>query len=228
MKAMLSILLLMLATATSAQQPAPAIGSVAEMGPSKPVPVPKTIIGQTLDDFRASDFYRFFALVQTGEESVSPPAPYTKATHFGTTGRFKDVMSIVVGTDAAGTIRFAGLTLRRDFVDDPKTSRFARDLAKSFLVISPAFASKEVGGLAAEIWHGCNPGAQDYAVDATGKLAPKACAADTAPSKAYEVYLGQRDALGIAYQGSLVKLSNLRQPGAPAVLLIMFGPYPQQ
>lgn len=111
---------------------------------------PKTslsIQGQTLGDATQRDFFTFFHLKERAIDEHDE-----LATHYFRPGSRNDVV-VCIDTDKQNKILQMSMVIGRDFIDDPKTNIFARDLVKSFLeVASPAAVPGETRDIVNEIF----------------------------------------------------------------------------
>ena len=111
---------------------------------------PKTslsIQGQALRDATQRDFFTFFHLKERAIDERDD-----LATHYFRPGSRNDVV-VCVDTDKQNKILQMSMVVGRDFIDDPKTNIFARDLVKSFLeVASPNAVPSETRDLVNEIF----------------------------------------------------------------------------
>jgi hypothetical protein len=78
-----------------------------------------------------SDLFSFFHFASTGKTVVGHGRTVES---FKPTGEaFRDLVTLYVTTDNAGTVQRLLLVVARSFIDDPSKSIFAGDLVKSFL-----------------------------------------------------------------------------------------------
>jgi len=88
-------------------------------------------LGDSLDDARSTDLFTWFHLEQVDSSKNAQGHPVL--TFKPTSPEFRPLVSLAVTTSDTGRLLAVDLMLSRSFVDDPKTSVFARDFAKSFL-----------------------------------------------------------------------------------------------
>lgn len=148
----------------------------------------RTFVGHTLAEADASAFNRFFSLelVQSGPDAAHPGMTLS---WYGTTGKFKeDVTLMLVSKTDSQVVVAAVLVIRRDFIDNPGTQIFARDIAKSFLDATTGINTPEVASLRATIWN-CGVGCD-------------------LNSPAYLTFLGKSDKARITFPVGYVALQN--------------------
>jgi hypothetical protein len=103
--------------------------------------------GQQLDAAIKEDFFTFFHMKERAIDERDD-----LATHYFRPGSRGDVV-VCVDTDKSGKILQMSLVVGREFIDDPKTNVFARDLVKSFIeVATPPGQTKETSDLVNEIF----------------------------------------------------------------------------
>jgi len=109
------------------------------------------LIGANLPSVQGThELFVFFDFAPTGKEALSEQRV---ATAFMPTGEaFRELVTLYVTTDAAGTIQVLRLAVARDFIDSPATCIYAADLAKRFLdSVNPQSAEDGIAQLAHEI-----------------------------------------------------------------------------
>lgn len=196
----------------------PAFGQTPSHGsPSNPVvthaDVPDVdakhvLLGQSLSRAQNSQFFQFFNFSKSWERP-DPAHPGEKMVWFGTAGAFKGSVNLDISMkDGDDRIIRTALMLRRDFVDSPKTSKFARDVVKSFLELSAGYSSAEISKLHSDIWIGCDPNYTDYVSSPSGEYQMKSCEQKEAPSGGYLTYLGKQEKYKVTYPGGSIELQN--------------------
>jgi hypothetical protein len=88
------------------------------------------LLGQSLREAQGTEFFTFFNLSKTNE---LPDQAHEgmKINIFGTNGAFKGAINLLIVTkNNSDIIQVATLMLRRDWLENPKTSPFARDIVK--------------------------------------------------------------------------------------------------
>ncbi|MBX3074603.1 hypothetical protein KF913_11810 [Candidatus Obscuribacterales bacterium] len=98
--------------------------------PSSGQAVTPSIQGQILEDAIKRDFFTFFHLKERAIDEHEE-----LATHYFRPGSRNDVV-VCIDTDKQNKILQMAMVVGRDFIDDPKTNIFARDLVKSFLEVA--------------------------------------------------------------------------------------------
>ena len=87
-------------------------------------------LGETLEQAKQTDFFRFFHL----EQSQVSKSDGSTVTAFKPSGeKFHPLVTVKVTTDGAGRILALEMALARSFIDSPRDGIYARDIAKSFL-----------------------------------------------------------------------------------------------
>jgi hypothetical protein len=86
--------------------------------------------GPRPDAVVATDFYRWFHLEQA---AVMPTADGRTTAAYRSTGQFRELAVLYIGTDADGWTDGTHLQVARSFIDDPREGVFARDLIASFI-----------------------------------------------------------------------------------------------
>ncbi len=163
----------------------------------------RSLPGNLLEEAQKDDFFEFFHLrkraIDEGDEL---------ATHYFRPPSRDDVV-VCVDTDKSGTILQMSLIVGRDFIDNPKTNIFARDLVKSFIeAATPASSASETADVVSEIFlRGSGPVTiETDAVSVKNQLEPVAT-----ESKRRIVKLGE----GNIKKGDLVILSDGSLPKIP-------------
>lgn len=172
-------------------------------------------LGARLEDAKKTDFFTFFHLEETargpGHVDFRPKGPM-----------FRRHVQVRVVPGPDGTIRELHLALDRDFVDEPMSGIFARDLAKSFLRFAvPGADLPGVEALADEIEL---PKEMPGYETATTRPRPPA---PSTPSPGYGVYLGGTPSHTLRLEGSVVTLENLPLDRGAPVLLVSVVPRPR-
>ncbi len=103
--------------------------------------------GTSLDAAERQDFFQFFHLKKRAIDERDD-----LATHYFRPPSRDDVV-VCVDTNKSGTILQMSLIVGRDFIDNPKTNIFARDLVKSFIeAATPAASASETSDIVSEIF----------------------------------------------------------------------------
>jgi hypothetical protein len=106
-----------------------------------------SVHGLPLEDATRRDFFTFFHLKERAIDEHQE-----LATHYFRPGSRNDVV-VCIDTDRENKILQMAMVVGRDFIDDPKTNIFARDLVKSFLeVATPPSVSCQTRDLVNEIF----------------------------------------------------------------------------
>lgn len=108
----------------------------------------RSLEGAKLSAATDEDFFVFFHL----KEKTSEDRGSNLVTHYFEPDSRSDIL-VSVDADKTGKILQMGLMVGRDFIDDPKTNVFARDIVKSFIdAATPARDAKETEGVVNEIF----------------------------------------------------------------------------
>lgn len=103
--------------------------------------------GQQLEAARKTDFFTFFHMKERAIDERDD-----STTHYFRPGARGDII-FCVDTDKQGKILQMALVVGREFIDDPKTNVFARDLVKSFIeAATPTNSAAETRDLVNEIF----------------------------------------------------------------------------
>lgn len=103
--------------------------------------------GTSLDAAEKEDFFQFFHLKKRAIDERDD-----LATHYFRPPSRDDVV-VCVDTTKSGTILQMSLIVGRDFIDNPRTNIFARDLVKSFIeAATPATSARETSDVVSEIF----------------------------------------------------------------------------
>ncbi len=167
-------------------------------------------LGETLEQAKQTDFFRFFHL----EQSQVSKNDGSTVTAFKPSGeKFHPLVTIRVTTDGAGRILALEMALVRSFIDDPRDGIFARDIAKSFLQDGlPAPRDSETTDLINEI---------EFQGTSTMTIIKRAANEPKLPAKptpGYLTYLGKQPSYEHRRRDYLLRLVNETEGGA-AVLV---------
>jgi hypothetical protein len=152
---------------------------------------------------RGGEFFAWFNLVERGTPTAQQDGRMRHGFHpAGSAFQSFVKLDLMVAHD--DTILAAQLALDRDFVDDIRNGSYARDVAKSFL----AWALRHEQGPAARalIANIANLAASGTPVIVRASAMPAPPPADS--SGGYEVFLGQRVAARLPFEGASVALRN--------------------
>jgi hypothetical protein len=202
--------------------PPPVIATAA--GGGAPAASKSTLVGITLADAQHTPFLEFFHFAQSSVVQ-SPSHPEVTVDTFDTTGSFKGQAVLLLATKTGSdSIGMASLIVHRDFIDNPATTMFARDVVKSFIDAAPGIPSAEVTELRAEIWTSCAAGVQQFTSNAnhTG-FDPKSCINQAAPSPGYLAYQGKQDNYRISYSSGYLDFRNVKREDNTSLLFIALG-----
>ncbi len=177
--------------------------------PAAPPPASavRTFVGHPVGDAAQSEFVRFFHLEQT-RSAPDPSHPGTTLTTYGSTGPFKGVATLaLVSRDDDPAVVVAALMVRRDFVDNPRTQPFARDIVKSFLEASTGADDPQVKTLRTTVWR---------------------CQAANVPDceatpPAYRVFTGASEKEKLLFAGGYVMLQNTNKVLGVPMLFVENG-----
>lgn len=107
----------------------------------------RSLPGSSLEEAQKDDFFEFFHLKKRAIDERDD-----LATHYFRPPSRDDVV-VCVDTDKSGTILQMSLIVGRDFIDNPKTNIFARDLVKSFIeAATPVSSASETADVVSEIF----------------------------------------------------------------------------
>jgi len=167
-------------------------------------------LGETLEQAKQTDFFRFFHL----EQSQVSKNEGSTVTAFKPSGeKFRPLVTIRVTTDGAGRILALEMAMVRSFIDDPRDGIFARDIAKSFLQAGlPAPRDSETTDLISEI---------EFQATSTMTIIKRAANEPKPPEKptpGYLTYLGKQPSYEHRLRDYLLRLVNETEGGA-AVLV---------
>ncbi|HEX7637014.1 MAG TPA: hypothetical protein VF457_01345 [Burkholderiaceae bacterium] len=164
-------------------------------------------VGHKLSEAESSEFVKFFHLAPSPNwpaNSPDPAYPGRTLTMYGSTGQFGGVATLMLATKSGDDeVIDAGLMVRRNFIDEPGTQMFARDIAKSFLDVSPGAGDPGIRALHHELWECATHVASDCG----------------SPSIPYEVFLGQGAKARIDVADGYVMLQNANVVGAPVLFI---------
>ncbi len=162
-------------------------------------------LGRSLESERASHFFTWFGLTPSGAPDQDARGIWTSFRPGGTA--FPKLAALAVLTDRRGRIVETRLGLDRAFLDDRRTSPFARDLAKSFLLWAlPETASAALAPLIANIGDVAAGGAT--VIMRVGALDPP----PPDRSGGYPVFLGTAEGIEVGDGAVRVGLRNF--PGS--------------
>jgi hypothetical protein len=123
---------------------------------------PISLIGSSLVEAQRNELFTFFNLTEEGRQTDSAGRAYIR---FKPRGDFRALVTLRMVIEVDGTIDRLDLELARSFLNDPRTRRFARDIAKTFLVVAPpAIDAVQLAPLAWAIWDNPREDRFDYAV----------------------------------------------------------------
>lgn len=106
-----------------------------------------SLTGQQIDNAVKEDFFVFFHLRKRAIDERD-----NLATHYFRPSSRGDIV-VCVDTDKQGKILQMSLIVGRDFVDQPETNVFARDLVKSFIeAATPPAVAEQTSGVVNEIF----------------------------------------------------------------------------
>jgi hypothetical protein len=161
-------------------------------------------LGETLDQAKQTEFFRWFHLDETGRTA--------RVVHFKPSGdKFHNLVTLNLALDTRGRLAGAELILLRSFVDSGRDGMFARDIAKSFVrVVTPAEERDTVADLLAEIEQ--PPANLSQTLIVGTRTTPRPPAKST---PGYQVFLGQR----ASYQQGPIKLMNRVVNNAPCLVI---------
>jgi hypothetical protein len=106
-------------------------------------------MGENLEQAKQANFFRFFNLGQTQATRVGGDT----VTAFKPSGaKFRPLITVQVTTGGQGRIKAVEMVVCRSFLDYPQNGIFARDIAKSFLLVGlPSPRDRETADLINEI-----------------------------------------------------------------------------
>ena len=106
-------------------------------------------LGETLEQARKTEFFRWFHLEETGRTAAEAGT----VVHFKPSAeKFRKLVTLNLTVDSRERLVGAELVLSRSFIDSGRDGIFARDIAKSFLrVVTPASELGSISGLIGEI-----------------------------------------------------------------------------
>lgn len=167
------------------------------------------LIGQTLDAAQRSEFFQWFHLMPDGPERSEAGQA---RRDFRPSGKsFHDLVQLSLWLGREG-IQQARLSLDRRFIDDPRQSMFARDIAKSFLRGSIARAdAPDLATLADEIEFD-RTGVGVPVLVGAGRPRPKL---PSTPTPGYLVFLGRMGSHEIRWPAGRSVLKNTDEPQGP-------------
>jgi hypothetical protein len=167
----------------------------------------------SMTSFRSkSELFGFFCFESTGKtgvdcgrtmESFKPSGP-----------RFRELVTLYVTTDDAGTVQNLRLVVARSFIDNRSKGVFAGDLVKSFLANAVAGpGDDDIAKLAQEIR------VRTMSSGGTVISAQPAPKAPEPPSAAYMTYAGKGEKQTLRnHSGSIqVELANVTEEGTPVL-----------
>jgi hypothetical protein len=169
-------------------------------------------LGNTPADAKATDFFKWFHLEETGK---SPGADGgTTISYAPNAAKYRPLVTVRLQLAPAGWIRGAELVLKRRFLEDPREETSARDIAKSFLAIAAAKADwSKIHRLHDEIFY---LGSAKMMVHDT---AAKDITIPLIPSDGYQVFTGRRGHFVDILSRSRLWMENLVMDGEPALLV---------
>jgi len=158
-------------------------------------------LGDRIDDAKKTDLFTWFHLKQTATGKNA--AGHRVATFRSTSGQFGPLAALDVTTDEGGRLLDLDLRLHRSFIDDPATTAFARDFAKSFL--RSATAERD------EPWIG--PLLKQIEFDIKGLVlfgkSPPDASLPSQPTEDYLTFLGQKERMTRALSLTNFSMTNL-------------------
>jgi hypothetical protein len=173
-------------------------------------------LGNTLDDAKQTDFFKWFGLAETGR-SATPDGGTTISFGPGS-DKYRPLVTVRLDLAPAGWIRGADIVLKRRLIDSDKTSEEAnaRDIAKSFIASCvTAGDEKQTRGLRDEIFHLVS----GQVLVAAGKD----MSVPPIPTDGYLTFTGRREYFMDYLSRSRLWTENIVADGEPA-LLISIGP----
>jgi hypothetical protein len=183
-------------------------------------PPPTSLLGQPLSDAQQLEFFEFFRF-SLSDDRPDPAHAGMSIKMFSVGGDYRGEVTLMISTKISDdTIQVAGLMIRRDFIDNPETALFARDVVKSFLELSPGSESHDLAKLHNEIWE-CYLGT--YATQLQQRqdtLVPHSCEDTPENTPAYLVFLGQLEKFKILRSGGYVMLQNTKKVAGIPLLFV--------
>jgi hypothetical protein len=174
-------------------------------------------MGNTLDDARKTDFFKWFGLAEMGRSATTDGG--TMISFGPGSATYRALVRVRLNLAPAGWIRGADIVLKRRFIESDKTSEEAnaRDIAKSFIAscIAPGDDTKEIRGLREEIFHLVSG---QVLVSATQDIS-----VPVIPTDGYLAFTGHREYFMRYLSQSRLWMENIVADGEPA-LLISIGP----
>jgi hypothetical protein len=169
-------------------------------------------LGNTPADAKATDFFKWFHLEETGKSSGADGG--TTISYAPNAAKYRPLVTVRLQLAPAGWIRGAELVLKRRFLEDPREETSARDIAKSFLAIAAAKADwSKIHRLHDEIFY---LGSAKMMVHDT---AAKDITIPLIPSDGYQVFTGRRGHFVDILSRSRLWMENLVMDGEPALLV---------
>jgi hypothetical protein len=167
-------------------------------------------LGETLEQAKQTDFFRFFHL----EQSQVKKNAGSIVTAFKPSGKkFRPLVTVKVTTDGAGRILALEMAMARSFIDSPRDGIFARDIAKSFLQAGlPAPRDGETTDLINEIEL---QGTSTMTLIEGPRNKPKL---PEKPTPGYLAYLGEQPSYEHRLGDYLLRLVNETEGAAPVLV----------
>jgi hypothetical protein len=167
-------------------------------------------LGENLEEANQTNFFRFFNLEQTQAARIGG----NTVTSFKPSGaKFRPLVTVKVTTDAEGRIQAVEMVVLRSFIDDPQNGLFARDIAKSFLLVGlPSPRDRETTDLINEIQY---QGTSTMTIIKRKVDEPKL---PEKPTSGYLTYLGRQPNYEHHLRGYLLRLENGAVEGGAALV----------
>ena len=172
--------------------------------------------GNTPDDAKATDFFTWFHLTETGRSGT--PGGGTTISYGPDSAKFRPLVTVRLNLAPAGWIRGADIVLKRRFIElaNAADEANARDIAKSFIASSVVAAdTKTIRSLQDEIFY---LGSGQMLVGSKQDIS-----IPVVPTDGYLAFAGRREYFMDYLSQSRLWMENVVADGEPA-LLISIGP----